>query len=140
MARSASPGRTRSSSRGTGSIAASTSCSSAPPRPADSGPATMPRGRKAMADPKSSSMRVKITDVTLKGVYANQMVVSHTKEEFLLDFVNVFPPEGIVNARIIISPGHLKRVIRALVENVRKYEDRFGEIPEAAEPGRDQIN
>jgi signal transduction histidine kinase len=93
-----------------------------------------------MADPKSNQMRVKITDETLKGVYANQMVVSHTKEEFLLDFVNVFPPEGIVNARIIISPGHLKRVIRALVENVRKYEDHHGEIPEAAEPGRGEIN
>ena len=82
-------------------------------------------------------MRVKITDETLKGVYANQMVVSHTKEEFLLDFVNAFPPEGIVNARIIISPGHLKRVTRALSENMRKYEDRFGEIPEAAEPRAD---
>lgn len=85
-------------------------------------------------------MRVKITDETLRGVYANQMVVSHTKEEFILDFVNIFPPEGIVNARIIISPGHLKRVIRALVENVRKYEDRFGEIPEAAEPGKQEMN
>lgn len=92
-----------------------------------------------MAEP--NQMRVKITDDILRGVYANQMVVSHTKEEFLLDFVNAFPPEGIVNARIIISPGHLKRVIRALAENVRKYEDRFGEIPEAAEPGaRPEVN
>ena len=92
-----------------------------------------------MAD--QNQMRVKITDDILRGVYANQMVVTHTKEEFLLDFVNAFPPEGIVNARIIISPGHLKRVIRALAENVRKYEDRFGEIPEAAEPGlRPDVN
>src|SRR6058998_1025000 len=96
-----------------------------------------PEGTR-MSDPKP--MRVKITDETLKGVYANQMVVSHTREEFLLDFVNVFPPEGIVNARIIISPGHLKRVIRALVENVREYEDAFGEIPEAAEPGKTELN
>ena len=93
-----------------------------------------------MAEHKHNQMRVKITDETLKGVYANQMVVSHTREEFLLDFVNVFPPEGIVNARIIISPGHLKRVIRALAENVRKYEDSFGEIPEAAEPGKTELN
>src|SRR5206468_5281747 len=91
-----------------------------------------------MAD--SNQMRVKITDEILRGIYANQMVVTHTKEEFLLDFVNAFPPEGIVNARIIISPGHLKRVIRALAENVRKYADRFGEIPEAAEPGRAEVN
>ena len=87
-----------------------------------------------------NQMRVKITDETLRGVYANQMVVSHTKEEFILDFVNLFPPEGIVNARIIISPGHLKRVIRALADNVRKYEERFGEIREAAEPGKGDLN
>lgn len=87
-----------------------------------------------------NQMRVKITDEILKGVYANQMVVTHTKEEFILDFVNVFPPEGIVNARIIISPGHLKRVIRALGENVGKYEDHFGVIPEAAAPGSTQLN
>jgi signal transduction histidine kinase len=95
-----------------------------------------------MADqnPNQNQMRVKITDETLRGVYANQMVVSHTKEEFILDFVNLFPPEGIVNARIIISPGHLKRVIRALAENVRKYEERFGEIREAAEPGKGDLN
>ena len=92
-----------------------------------------------MADNKNQ-MRVKITDEILKGVYANQMVVTHTKEEFILDFVNVFPPEGIVNARIIISPGHFKRVIRALAENVRKYEEHFGEIPEAAAPGSGQLN
>jgi signal transduction histidine kinase len=95
-----------------------------------------------MADQNQNQnqMRVKITDETLRGVYANQMVVSHTKEEFILDFVNLFPPEGIVNARIIISPGHLKRVIRALAENVRKYEERFGEIREAAEPGKGDLN
>ncbi len=92
-----------------------------------------------MAENKNQ-MRVKITDEILRGVYANQMVVSHTKEEFILDFVNVFPPEGIVNARIIISPGHLKRVIRALAENVKKYEENFGEIPEAAAPGGTTLN
>jgi hypothetical protein len=93
----------------------------------------------SMAENKNQ-MRVKITDEILRGVYANQMVVTHTKEEFILDFVNVFPPEGIVNARIIISPGHLKRVIRALGDNVRKYEEHFGEIPEAAAPGSGQLN
>ena len=89
---------------------------------------------------EKNPMRVKITDEILRGVYANQMVVTHTREEFLLDFVNAFPPEGIVNARIIISPGHLKRVIRALAENVRKYEEHHGEIREAAEPAAGDLN
>ena len=83
---------------------------------------------------KVGEIKIKISDDTLQGVYANQMMVSHTREEFVLDWVNLFPPEGIVNARVIVSPGHLKRVIRALQDNLRKYEDRFGEVPEASEP------
>lgn len=77
---------------------------------------------------------IKITDEILKGVYANNMVVAHTKEEFFVDFINVVPPQGIVTARVIISPGHMKRIIKALIDNVRKYEAKFGEIAEAPEP------
>jgi len=88
-----------------------------------------------MEEKKQPGIPVKITDDILRGVYANQMMVSHTREEFIMDWVNLFPPQGIVNARVIISPGHLKRVIRALQDNVRKYEERFGEIGEAPEPG-----
>lgn len=82
---------------------------------------------------------VKIPERVLSGVYANQMVVSHTGEEFLLDFVNLFPPEGVVNARVIVSPGHLKRMIRALQENLRKYETRHGQVMEAPAPKPDQF-
>jgi hypothetical protein len=77
---------------------------------------------------------IKITDEILRGVYANNMVVAHTKEEFFVDFINVIPPQGIVTARVIISPGHMKRIIKALSENVRRYEAQFGEIVEAPEP------
>ncbi len=83
---------------------------------------------------KTKEIKVKITDEILKGVYANNMMVVHTREEFLLDFINIFPPGGIVNARVIISPGHLKRIIAALKENMKKYEEKFGQIKEAPEP------
>jgi hypothetical protein len=83
---------------------------------------------------KKGSMRIKISDETLRGVYANQMVISHTKEEFILDFMNVFPPEGVVNARVIISPGHMKRILRALTHNLQKYENQHGPVEEASEP------
>ncbi len=82
---------------------------------------------------------VKIPERNLGGVYANQMVVSHTGEEFLLDFVNLFPPEGVVNARVIVSPGHLKRMIRALSDNLLKYESKHGVIREAPVPKPDQF-
>jgi len=48
------------------------------------------------------------------GVYSNNMVVTHTKEEFILDFIMVAPPAGAVTARVIVSPGHMKRILAAL--------------------------
>ena len=80
---------------------------------------------------------VKVPERILGGVYANQMVVSHTREEFLLDFINLFPPEGVVNARVIVSPGHLKRMIRALTDNLSRYETKHGEVTEAPAPQPD---
>ncbi|MHC4428261.1 MAG: DUF3467 domain-containing protein [Planctomycetota bacterium] len=80
---------------------------------------------------------IKLPDSVLPGVYANQMVVSHTREEFLIDFVNLFPPEGVVNARVIVSPGHLKRMIRALRDNLERYEKKHGPIVEATAPQPD---
>jgi hypothetical protein len=83
---------------------------------------------------KSQEIKVKITDEILRGAYSNNAVISHTREEFLIDFMNIFPPEGIVNARVIMSPGHIKRLIKALVDNVNKYEAKFGNIPDLPEP------
>ena len=82
---------------------------------------------------------VKIPDRVLPGVYSNQMMVSHTREEFVIDFLNLFPPQGIVNSRVIVSPGHLKRMIRALKENLSRYESRHGPIIEAAAPSPDTM-
>ncbi len=68
------------------------------------------------------------------GVYSNNMVVSHTKEEFILDFIMVAPPAGAVTARVIVSPGHMKRILAALSDNILKYEKTFGTIQIAEEP------
>lgn len=68
------------------------------------------------------------------GVYSNNMVVSHTKEDFVLDFLMVAPPAGAVTARVIVSPGHMKRILAALQDNIAKYEKSFGTIQIAEEP------
>lgn len=80
---------------------------------------------------------IKIPDDVLHGKYANQMAVTHTREEFILDFISLFPPGGVVNSRIIVSPGHLKRMIRALQENLSRYEKKFGAVLEAEVPKAD---
>ena len=57
---------------------------------------------------------IKIGDEELKGRYANLLRIAHTREEFILDFIHVVPPQGIVTARVVTSPGHLKRIVQAL--------------------------
>ena len=91
-----------------------------------------------MAD-QQQNINIKISDDTLKGAYANMMMVAHTQEEFILDFMNVVPPTGIVSARIITSPGHLKRIIAALSDNLKKYESQFGTVKEASAPTSQEI-
>lgn len=85
---------------------------------------------------EQKQMQIKISDEILKGVYANAMQVVHTKEEFILDFMNLSPymGAGVVSSRVIMSPGHLKRVIAALDDNLKKYETQFGKITEARAP------
>lgn len=86
-----------------------------------------------MSDVKKE-MKINFPEQLQGGVYANNMIVRHTKEEFVMDFIMVAPPAGAVTARVIISPGHMKRVINALQDNIKKYEQAFGTIEVAAEP------
>ncbi|MDH3255861.1 MAG: DUF3467 domain-containing protein [Acidobacteriota bacterium] len=79
-------------------------------------------------------LNVKIGDEELKGRYTNLLRVTHTREEFILDFLNAVPPQAIATARIITSPGHMKRIVRALAENVERYEKAYGVIEEAPSP------
>ena len=89
---------------------------------------------------KKRELPVKMPERMLQGVYSNSMMINHTREEFVIDFINLFPPEGVVNARVIVSPGHLKRMIRALQDNLGRYENRFGKVIEAAAPKPDEMN
>jgi hypothetical protein len=72
--------------------------------------------------------QIKAGDEILKGVYSNMVSVAHNAEEFILDFMNLLPPTGTLNARVIVSPGHFKRIIAALQDNLKRYESQFGEI------------
>ena len=78
-------------------------------------------------------VQVKITDEVLRGVYANMAQVAHSPEEFVLDFMNVFGGAGIVTSRVIVSPQHMKRLVAALQENVKRYEEQFGQITGGSE-------
>jgi len=80
---------------------------------------------------------IKIQDNFPGGEYANAMQISHNKEEFLLTFLNIVPPSGRVCGKIITNPGHLKRMIAALQENLKRYEQSFGTVEQAESPKGD---
>lgn len=70
----------------------------------------------------------------LSGVYSNVMRVMHKPEEFILEFINIQPPVGELVARIITTPGHIKRVAKVLQENLERYEAQYGKIPDYEGP------
>ncbi len=92
-----------------------------------------------MSSHQQQEIKVKIGDEVLKGCYANTLLVSHTAEEFVLDFILSLPPQAVCNARVILHPGHLKRVIEALRQNLARYEATHGAVSSAPDPGRGGI-
>jgi len=84
--------------------------------------------------PTKKEVKVSFPESLRGGVYSNSMVVTHTKEEFILDFMMITPPVGSVTARVVTSPAHMKRMVSALKLNLDKYESKFGKLTEAAEP------
>ena len=81
-----------------------------------------------------AQLQIKADEKELQGAYSNLVMIHHNAEEFTLNFIYVFPnaPQGKLMSSVIISPGHAKRLLRALAENINRYESQFGAIPEAS--------
>jgi hypothetical protein len=64
------------------------------------------------------------------GVYSNLALINHSQTEFVVDFIQVMPgtPKAKVRARVVLTPQHAKRVMKALMGNVSRYESQNGEI------------
>ncbi|MEA3398607.1 MAG: DUF3467 domain-containing protein [Patescibacteria group bacterium] len=74
---------------------------------------------------------IKITDNLPGAEYANAMQINHNKDEFQMMFLNIMGMSGRVGGKIITSPGHFKRMIAAMDDNLKKYESQFGQVKEA---------
>ena len=75
-------------------------------------------------------LQIELKEDIAQGTYANLAVITHSSSEFILDFIRVMPgmPKAGVQSRVILAPEHAKRLLRALEDNVRKYEEVFGKI------------
>lgn len=85
---------------------------------------------------KGQQVEIIVDDELAQGTYVNLAMVNHSRDEFTLDFIYVPPnsPKAKMRARLISSPGHTKRILIALTENIRRYEERFGTIEVGPQP------
>ena len=75
-------------------------------------------------------INIELGEKEAEGIYSNLAIITHSPAEFVIDFTRVVPgvPKAKVLSRIITTPQHAKMLLRALKENIDKFEARFGEI------------
>src|SRR5437763_10000705 len=80
--------------------------------------------------PNQNQINIEISEEVAEGSYANLAIITHSHAEFVIDFVNVMPgtPKSKVKSRIIFTPQHAKRFMKALTENIQRFEASNGKI------------
>ena len=83
-----------------------------------------------MNEQPQNQLNIEISEEVAEGQYANLAIITHSHAEFVIDFVNVMPgtPKSKVKSRIIMTPQHTKRFMKALIENISRFEDTNGDI------------
>lgn len=91
---------------------------------------------------KQGQLNIELTEDMAEGVYSNLAIITHSNSEFVLDFIRVMPgtPKAKVKSRVVITPQHAKRLMKALAGNVKKFEAMHGKIKETEQPKGLPIN
>lgn len=79
---------------------------------------------------QQEQINIELDESIAEGVYSNLAIINHSSSEFVLDFVSIMPglPKAKVKSRIVLTPQHAKRLIKALADNVHRFELTNGEI------------
>lgn len=82
-----------------------------------------------------NQINIEISEEMAEGVYANLAIITHSHAEFVVDFVNVMPgtPKSKVKSRIILTPQHAKRFMKAMIDNIQRFEQTQGKIKDIEE-------
>lgn len=80
--------------------------------------------------PVENQLNIELSEETAEGVYSNLAIITHSNAEFVMDFIRVMPgvPKAKVKSRIVMTPQHAKRLVRALKDNIAKFEQVHGQI------------
>ncbi|HUH50622.1 MAG TPA: DUF3467 domain-containing protein [Flavobacterium sp.] len=90
-----------------------------------------------MSDNKQQQqINIEIDEKTADGVYSNLAIINHSASEFIVDFVSIMPgsPKARVKSRVILTPQHAKRLLKAMAENIQRFENTHGEIKDTEQP------
>ncbi|MFD2891642.1 DUF3467 domain-containing protein [Flavobacterium chuncheonense] len=87
-------------------------------------------------NPQQGQINIELDEKIAEGIYSNLAIINHSNSEFVVDFVSIMPgvPKAKVKSRIVLTPQHAKRLLKALAENVRRFESQHGEITEGEAP------
>ena len=87
-------------------------------------------------NPNNNQLNIELSEEVAEGIYSNLAIITHSHSEFALDFIKVMPgvPKAKVKARIILTPQHAKRLMKALKDNISKFEDVHGTIKDTEVP------
>ncbi|MDG1667735.1 MAG: DUF3467 domain-containing protein [Opitutae bacterium] len=77
---------------------------------------------------REEPLKVSANVEMLKGAYCNSAFIKHSKDDFILDFIMAESGEGYLVSKVITNPSHAKKILKALKDNVEKYEKSYGEI------------
>ena len=86
--------------------------------------------------PKQGQINIELDENIAQGIYSNLAIINHSQSEFVVDFVSIMPgvPKSKVKSRIVLTPQHAKRFLKALGENVSRFENAHGEITDYKQP------
>ena len=83
-----------------------------------------------MENNQKNQLNIEISDEVAEGKYSNIAIITHSPNEFIVDFAQMMPgtPKAKVRSRVIMNPLNAKRLYKALADNIAKYEQQFGTI------------
>jgi len=95
-----------------------------------------------MAEDNKNQINIELSEEVAEGIYANLAMIAHSNSEFVIDFIRLMPgvPKAKVKSRIVITPEHAKRLLKALSDNIQKFEETFGAIKQSEEAPKFPIN
>ena len=77
--------------------------------------------------PQAGQINIELDEKVAEGIYSNLAIINHSPSEFVLDFVTIMPgvPKSKVKSRIILTPQHAKRLLKALGENIHRFDQTY---------------